>query len=354
MWLYVPQYEQYPSVPVSEALTWASHSLASTASVPRHGLCATSNGKPMLRPFSWRGWKARPWRKLLSGVTSDAPRLTYSLVMWMRSLEEFHASLTRQPGSKADPLTSETSGHIPSGSSLRPEQTSCSSRTSLDSEQRKTDYRESLRACRAGGMHNGELFPAKDWAPRTAEKGSSSWPTISAVSYGSNRGGAAGRSGQPERPSLQSLLGQNWPTPAAWDWKNGTGQESRKKPGLAALGHQWPTPIARNAKREAGARKSPTLSSICHSGHLQESRSDGSESTPVSGQAVRRRLNTNFVSWLMGFPIGWGRPMPLGRTSFEAWEMQLVHQLELWLGPCCAHGPSHGRSAYQEANDGTH
>ena len=52
------------------------------------------------------------------------------------------------------------------------------------------------------------------------------YPTPSAVSYGSNRGGAAGRVG-PVRESLESLARQ-WPTPQSRDEKGPTGMVGRE------------------------------------------------------------------------------------------------------------------------------
>lgn len=230
----------------------------------------------------------------------------------------------------------------------------------------------------------------------------SAWPTPSAVSYGSNKGRAAGRVGV-NRPSLQSLgrnfqvpwptpragqkqgadtgqhggppipnlmsLGVLWPSPKARDWKNGMGGQSRKDPDLNSVCHswptptssmgtgpgtqgrsegenlqtsasQWPTPIARDAKREAGARKSPTLSSLCHhgahSGHQDNPQNSGTESPNASGPVAspRRHLNVLFVEYLMGFPTGYSMPTVSALTDYEGWETQLVHLLGQWLGVC--------------------
>lgn len=60
MWLYVPP-GSCPSAPASEDLSSASNS-----PTPEPELYATSNGKPSPRPVSWRGWKSRPWIKLLT------------------------------------------------------------------------------------------------------------------------------------------------------------------------------------------------------------------------------------------------------------------------------------------------
>src|SRR5207253_450841 len=102
--------------------------------------------------------------------------------------------------------------------------------------------------------------------------GSSSWPTPSATSYGTNQGGSAGRTG-PVRPSLDSLA-RNWPTPRATDGSNGGPSQT----GGALV------PMA----LRASGLPDPTTSKA----------GDGSSK---SG----RTLNPRFVEWLMGWPIGW-------------------------------------------------
>jgi hypothetical protein len=72
----------------------------------------------------------------------------------------------------------------------------------------------------SGMICDGELFPLTMWERRTKEIGGFCLPTVSASSYGSNKGGAAGRVGK-ERPSLETMARKNlWPTPMATDYKN--------------------------------------------------------------------------------------------------------------------------------------
>ena len=104
--------------------------------------------------------------------------------------------------------------------------------------------------------------------PRTLGKDGSYLPTPAACSYGSNRGGAAGRTG-PERHSLETMARRNlWPTPHA-NCYTGSGHGPNKM----------------------GA---PNLQ------------------TQVGGT-----LNPTWVEWLMGYRIEW--------TVCEDWAMQLFH-----------------------------
>jgi len=102
-------------------------------------------------------------------------------------------------------------------------------------------------------------------------------PTPSACSYGSNRGGAAGRVG-PVRHSLQSLARSGMlPTPTAGDAK------------------------ASGSRRKAGSSAKPGVSLtdvVVHGQSLHEhhERTKGGHLSP------------RFVEWLMGVPQGWTEP----------------------------------------------
>ncbi len=134
-------------------------------------------------------------------------------------------------------------------------------------------------------------------APPTCAEGSSSlptYPTPSASSYGSNKGGAAGRTGE-ERLSLQSMATRGqWPTPSVKGNYNRAGLSPRSGDGLAtavlrAAGKQWPTPIASDATRGGG-----------------QSQTSRAEKTGAGlRNAVEGPLNPDWVELLMGFPQGW-------------------------------------------------
>lgn len=93
-------------------------------------------------------------------------------------------------------------------------------------------------------------------------------PTPAATSYGSNRGGAAGRTGK-ERHSLESMARKDlWPAPAARGWRCGKASDEIYN-----------------------ARSRPL--------NERMERSDGGALSPL------------WVEWLMGFPLGW--------TALEHW-----------------------------------
>lgn len=87
------------------------------------------------------------------------------------------------------------------------------------------------------------------------------WPTPSATSYGTNRGGAAGRVG-PTRHSLESMARHGlWPTPTRSDGTGGPGRS--------------------------------------------DARTGGDNLRTAVSLEVKGRLNPDWVEWLMGFPVGW-------------------------------------------------
>ena len=97
-------------------------------------------------------------------------------------------------------------------------------------------------------------------------------PTPTARSYGTNQGGAAGRTG-PIRPSLETMARRRlWPTPIASDGTRGsTGWVNHGK-----RGHQLP-------------------------------------------ESAGGPLNPEFVEWLMGWPRGWESLEPLAPEAFAEW-----------------------------------
>jgi len=137
------------------------------------------------------------------------------------------------------------------------------------------------------------------------------FPTPSAQSYGSNRGGAAGRVGK-KRDSLESMA-RTWPTPTA---EIGTGYRTGSagdvwRPNLegAVNGLQpqrinpepWATPQARDDKGPSG------MAGRAESGGRRSSLSDQTMPGQTAG-----RLNPGWVLQLMGFP---GRWLTLPRPS---------------------------------------
>ncbi len=139
------------------------------------------------------------------------------------------------------------------------------SRTSFASYDRGTSSWKTFQVCLDGewetwsgtwpasGMtRSGIACPLPPSVPHTYETGSSSLPTPSAVSYGTNQGGGAGRTG-PERPSLETMARHDlWPTPKASAEHYGRPRENDRGDLQAAV-RMWPTPVAQDTHRSPEA-----------------------------------------------------------------------------------------------------
>jgi hypothetical protein len=119
--------------------------------------------------------------------------------------------------------------------------------------------------------------PSKDKKNLSLDGYAEMFPTPIATTYGTNKGGAAGRTGK-ERMSLQTLASRN----------------------------QWPTPIASDAKGSLGAK-----------------RGDGNPKTHLAREAAScGQLNPTWVEWLMGWPTEWTALEPLEMAKFQEWRRQ--------------------------------
>jgi hypothetical protein len=170
-------------------------------------------------------------------------------------------------------------------------------------------------------MRNGVCAALPSSERHTSENASSSWPTYlssEAEHGGPNQRDSSGRptltaaerrrwstpqaqdskSGREQRGYTQNLTHQvqRWPTPTAIDSGSGRvnqslGPDAPPRPTLAKMANagMWPTPAARDWKSGTGAQKSK--------------HNHGQPLTNVEG--IRGRLNPEWVEALMGFPENW-------------------------------------------------
>lgn len=360
-WLHVPA--SCLSAPASEGSTSACDSPAEPA------LWVTSSGTPSLRPCSWRGWRTRPWLRLLYGTISQPSTPARGAAEWIWSLPVFHASRSASRASDAGSPTNAGSGPPCFASLTTPQLPLFSSRTSADSpDTGSAAFSRTLP--RAGSLRNGIIFERPTSAHRTAASGSSCWPTPTQP-YGTNRGGAAGRVG-PVRPSLETLAkswptaqaldakgqrgrhtrsgmdlaqeSQAWASPSARDWRDTPGMATTRpdRPGqgrldqLARQAHHWPTPTASDANG-SGSRNTP--GSKAHAGvslsdAVQTGDSAGrrQETTPTAGASGSPTavLSPLFVEAILGLATGW--------TDFAPLETQSFHSRQPSRTECCAGG----------------
>lgn len=330
-WLYVPAPE--------------GSSLVSTSPSPDTEVCATSSGKVTPRPLSWRGWKSRPWVRLLSGTTLPPSTADRGVESWISSLRASRASRSALPESSAGPTTSDGSGPISSASFGKFNPDGSFSKTSLDlfgtdSDPSSVDWPSS------GTMRNGTCSARQTSAPPIAGRGFSSspaWPPTSHERTHSPRAVASGiqlanqaatwptpraedseSSGARKSRGVEDTLTattRTWPSPGANDWK-GSSQPGQRRGQLDEAAEQhWPTPTASDA---SGAGSRNTVTSKAHAGvsltdavltggSTSRQGSDRRSSPPVLTTSTcgpecspkHRRLNPAFVEMLMGWPTGW-------------------------------------------------
>jgi hypothetical protein len=80
--------------------------------------------------------------------------------------------------------------------------------------------KSSMPLQKSGMIVGGLVYLPQQLEPLTSEKGGSYLPTPTATQYGSNKGGALGRTGK-ERLSLETMARKNlWPTPRASEYKD--------------------------------------------------------------------------------------------------------------------------------------
>jgi hypothetical protein len=146
----------------------------------------------------------------------------------------------------------------------------------------------------------GKLYLLPKSAHRTCARDSGSLlPTPTANTYGSNQGGAAGRTGK-VLYSLESMAKRGmFPTPNSRDWKDtGVTQGNRKSPNLGTVvARMYPTPTKSSAN---GAGSHGTGGD-----NLQ---------TVIGG-----KLNPTWVEWLMGWPLGATDLKPLETDKYREW-----------------------------------
>jgi len=122
-----------------------------------------------------------------------------------------------------------------------------------------------------GMMQDGVCWGLGTSARLIDEIGCGYLPIPTASNYGSNQGGAQGRTGE-KRLSLQSMARKN----------------------------MWPTPTAHNAKE-------------CNAP------AESNRNTPTLAAQVGGKLNPDWVEWLMGWPIGWTDLKQLAMDKFQGW-----------------------------------
>ena len=317
------------SLPFALDTVASSEDLSSLASTIEWSLMWRSKPSPL--PTWLRRWKREPWVQRLFGRTLKPSQHTYFEIEWTSSLAVTPASPFRLRETEKAQTIPDTCGHTSDNTSRQLDLFGVFSRTS-----RGTSVSDCKRSSQTWKQivtkRRGEYLARLKSAHLIAGSESSYLPTPTATTYGSNQGGAAGRTGK-VRHSLESIAKRNlWPTPTTQDNPQIGGKDKRRTT-LGGAVRDWPTPAAnvrdasprwtktRNGKQEpepnlaAAVMTWPTPSARDHKGgYIGGRMRNGKVSLDTLDVAVQHlsnkdqksgTLNPNWVEWLMGLPTGW-------------------------------------------------
>ena len=230
----------------------------------------------MRRPFSWRGWKTRPFAARLSGTTLAPSTAALGVAQWISSVRDIPASPSPQPGEDAATKTRGIFGPMWRGSSRR---------------SGRQGY--SLKTSRGTSPWDLGTSPASyaNWAIRSARACSrrlnaaraiagavySCWPTPTVA----HPGARIEINLSPERLAIFS------PEP-------GTGG---KQISIHRMAQQWTTLWRLNMALGWTPGPAPKYP-YSHPVHVRLG--PGTRSSPETLTS-----NPAFLEWVMGWPIGW-------------------------------------------------
>ena len=298
-----------------------------------------------------------------------------SIEDWLTSLrQDSLASHTVTQEKGKGQQTSETSGPIPDGALARYDPNTSCWRTSQASF--LTDMEELSRENfpNSAMMLSGVLYPLQILEHPTLENGGGAlpgWPTPSSYQERGEHDSTELKNGRFIRKSKKTetefganLNGAaaNWPTPSARDYKGSPGTV-RMKNGryirvsnttktefgapLDGVASNWPTPGASEDRAERYSNTTSErhlkegrqvhlsqvvrmLSTQPQSGHRNHQilvdGSKSSENDQTSPQPLPKRLNANFVEWMMGLPIGWTDLKPVETGSYLRWSQNFLEE----------------------------
>ena len=268
------------------------------------------------KPTPLRTWLTR-WNRvswmphLFTRILKPSHHISFETAL-TSSLADIRANLLAEREDARGKMTHDISGHTSESMSIQLDLLNASSRTlkdtsRLDSPQSSATWKKMVTTQR------GEYSARLKSALLTRERESLSLPTPSATPYGSNQGGAAGRTGK-VRHSLESMARHNqWPTPTVQDSNKATKKlRDDHQNNLTAIvfNQPLPTPTSRDYK---GGYKEESLTRK----DGKSRRFDALPNAAIGGvgtDIVSGHLNPMWIEWLMG--------VPTGLTELGCWEME--------------------------------
>jgi len=357
-----------PSIPSTFSPDTVGFNLGFDSPESPSGPSATSSGTSTASK-SFASVKSMDFSMTLpSGMTSSHSTGDPGVDEWISCQLASPANPTQTPDSARGPVMTGTSGPIRSESSGKWDQESSSWRTSqaslwdlIDGHHMGALWSESWPT--QGMTRNGELYPLRPQADRTSANGGGSWhipaPTSADV-YTGNLESSQQSDDSMHSVSLPDFV-HRWPTPdssprgaRASDLVADNGRSvARRTSGqqrgidLQTSVKMFPTPRAGKtsdedeeswlARHAAGKVATPPLALAAR---MLPTPSSGGESGGPHGirggswakaklvetfgeeQAVAMSggsLSPDWVSWLMGLPIGWTSLEPLSQEDYDEW-----------------------------------
>jgi hypothetical protein len=213
MWILPPsmssRYSAEPGDSIS-ALDWRYQALARSV---------TSKGKLIPAQYWQRAWKTAGWIRRLSGRMLLPSMAARGAELWIASLADGRVrTLASQAKAAESPKESApVYGENSLASFAKWDRAlSCWKTSQLSLIEDSTSSSETWPI--SGTLRNGTCLARTRSERLTSATDCSFWPTPTAQNYGSNQGGAAGRTG-PIRYSLDSLA-RKWQTPTTMDAKS--------------------------------------------------------------------------------------------------------------------------------------
>lgn len=247
MWLYIPTTSRSSTQRRARACSRQQLSLLAPRSECVPEPSAIVSGTPVPRPVSWRGWKARPYLKLLSGTTLGHWTASRGAAKWIASVRAIRANRSRPPENNLGTAILATFGRpcVERLRGLNP--ASCSWRTWKDTLEKepakcfgisrglaialRRDCSRRLNAARAT-KGSGCLSSRRDWrTPKERDY----------HKEGKHINGQQDQIGLP-------VQAESWPTPVQRDAKVGDIPNRVGTPSLSGTIEAWPSPRAEDSQ----------------------------------------------------------------------------------------------------------
>jgi hypothetical protein len=321
-----------PSIPSTFSPDTAGFNLGFDSPASPSGPFATSSGTSTASKLSASVKSMACSIPLPSGTTSKVLTDDPGVERWIFSVLASRASPTQTRGCGRSPEgfpMIETSGPIASESYLKWDQNAQFWRTSQASmwemengQHMGAPWLDSFP--KSGICQNGELYPLPMLERPTSDPGGGSWPTPT------SRDHKDGDAHSCQNVPVKGLLGRavhSWPTPAAFadsfyvdNSPNATKRHSmglattvaKMLPTLTSRDHKdsgpnvnW-EPVAKKSKLAGVVQMLPAPSSAYPDDEALLARLGGA-------------LSPDWVSWLMGLPIGWTSLEPLAQEDYDEW-----------------------------------